>query len=201
MPLHPALVHLPIALVLFAPLFAAYIVREIARYRRTALQDSQDSPNVTDPARPANTAPPISSNAKVANDYARRRWRHVVVWAFVQTVLIYATMMTGENDADRVKAAVLGSPAAATTVAAIDAHENAASLLLLISGATLLAALIAWKPAPTARPWRLITIGVQLAALAVCLYTARLGGELVYKHGAAGAHGAPVIAPPAAPKP
>ncbi|MEQ9365704.1 MAG: DUF2231 domain-containing protein [Leptospirales bacterium] len=186
LPLHPALVHLPIALVFFAPLFGVYVAREITRVGRLFPEPAgQPGPNSRPPA---------------PNGYARKRWRWVVVWAFAQTILIYGTMVSGERDADVVKAYLAESPSrgpghgerpdagANEFLAAIDAHENAAGLLLLLSGAALFAALIALKPSPTASRWRLATIGVQLLALGACLYTARLGGELVYRHGAAEAH-------------
>lgn len=175
LPLHPALVHLPIALVLFAPIFAAYIALEIARVGRL-LQ-----------ANPAGDSEAESEARKTAQEYARRRWSLVVIWMFLQTALIYGTMVSGEQDADLMKANAAFADRA-ENLAAIDAHENAAGLLLLASAAGLFAALIAWKPGASARLWRRITLGVQLLALIACLHTARLGGELVYQHGAAGVH-------------
>ena len=175
LPLHPALVHLPIALVLFAPLFAAYIALEITRVGRIFQENPAGDPEAE------------SDSRTVAQEYARRRWSLVVIWMFLQTALIYGTMVSGEQDADLMKANAIFTRHAAN-LAAIDAHENAAGLLLLASAAGLFAALIAWKPGPSARLWRRITLGVQLLAIVACVHTARLGGELVYQHGAAGVH-------------
>lgn len=172
LPLHPALVHLPIAMFLFAPLFTAYVVREIARF--AALSPAGDSDG----------------------RYGQRRWRLVVAWAFVQTALIYGTMVTGERDVDLVdahfaaaeKSGLVSPGTQSDFIKRSENHEDAATALLLISGAVLFLALIAMKPTPTAHLLRYGTIGVQILVLGVGLLTARLGGELVYAHDASDAH-------------
>ena len=123
-PLHPALVHLPIAFVLFAPLFAAYVLREIHRLQRAA-----------------QTVPDGGDRANVARDFERRHWRLVALWAFVQAAVVYATMVTGELDADRFEdflttgetSASITPAERAHTLEHIEAHEDGAGLLLFAS--------------------------------------------------------------------
>lgn len=156
LPLHPALVHLPLAFVFFGPLLGGALLR--------AGRGNDDS----------------SQNRR------RGLWRYVVIWIFVQSLAIYATMVTGEQDADVVIAHFEHSAAEIETP--IGAHEDAATRLLLVSLGSLLLSFMALKPGPQSRILSLATIFVQLLALACAIYTAKLGGELVYRHGAAQAH-------------
>ncbi len=156
LPLHPALVHLPLAFVFFGPLLGVAMLR-------AGLKGGEDSEN-------------------------RRRglWRYVVIRIFVQSLAVYATMVTGERDSDVVIAHFEESEPPIATL--VGSHEDAATWLLLVSLGSLLLSFMALKPGPQSRTLSLATIAVQTLALACAVYTAKLGGELVYRHGAAEAH-------------
>jgi hypothetical protein len=97
----------------------------------------------------------------------------------------FVSMQTGEGDEERVERVVPES--------AIEAHEEAAELFVWSAAGA--AALFVLGVALPKREWRSGAMAAStLAAVAVAalaLNVGRLGGELVYQHGAASAYASP----------
>ncbi len=145
MPVHPLLVHLPIAFALFGPVFFLVLLLVIRR-------------------RPE----------------SRGLWKWTILWQFLMCASIYAAMATGDGDAKEVRAHI-GSEA-------IGRHEDAAELLFFMALLALVPALAGVKASAYEFAARITATVMQVALLAFCVNTARLGGEIVYKHGGAKAH-------------
>ena len=157
-PLHPAVVHFPIALALLTPLFAALIWLAIR----------------------AKSLPP-------------QAWAIVVA---LQALLVGSAWLaheTGEDQEERVEKVV--------DERYIEEHEEAADWLLWTSVAGLGVA-AAGLAGGGAGAWaRAGALALSLLTLATAVRTGHLGGELVYRHGAADAYleqpagGAPAAEP------
>lgn len=144
MPLHPAIVHLPLALAMLIPLLALGLAVAIHRGKLP-------------------------------------RW----VWAVAlgsQLLMVgagFVGMQTGEGDEERVERVVPES--------AIEAHEEAAELFVWsAAGVAVLFVLGVALPKPSWRSGAMAASTVAAVAVAaLALNVGRLGGELVYQHGAA----------------
>ena len=158
-PLHPAIVHVPIALSLLIPLLAAGIAGAIHM-----------------------------------GWLERRSWNLVLVLnlLFVGSQLL--AHETGEDTAKRVEKVVEKKH--------IEEHAEAAEWLLWVSVGSLAVAGGGLLRGGRGGAARTAAVVASLLALAVALRVGHLGGQLVYKHGAANAYlGSDVAVPRAAPAP
>lgn len=144
-PLHPAVVHLPVALAMLIPLLgllAAFVIRQ--------------------------------------------GWLPVRSWLAIlllQVVMIGSGVLaheTGEHEEERVEKVVAER--------LIEAHEEAAGRFMWVAGAALLVSLVGLMQDRRGEIARFASVAVSLAALAAIGSAGHLGGELVYKHGAASAY-------------
>jgi len=144
-PLHPAAVHLPMALAILIPGFA--ILGLFLIYTEFL------------PAR---------------------SWVLIVL---LQALLVgsgWLALETGEDQEERVERVVAER--------LIEDHEEAAERFLVIAGIALLASAAGLVPRRIGAGGRATGTLAALGALAAGGYTGHLGGELVYKHGAASAY-------------
>jgi uncharacterized membrane protein len=155
-PLHPAIVHLPLALSLLIPLFAVLVAVAI---RQGWLE--------------------------------RRSWALVVLLnlLFVGSQLV--AHETGGDAAERVEKVV--------DKKYIDAHAEAAEWLLWVSIGALALAGAGLLQEGAGSAARVAAVIASLVVLAVAVRVGWLGGELVYRHGAANAYLEQGAAPPHAP--
>ncbi|MHC5011540.1 MAG: DUF2231 domain-containing protein [Planctomycetota bacterium] len=156
-PLHPAVVHLPLALAIVLPILTLIVA--LAMWRGW---------------------------------FQRRTWILVVL---LQCLLLGSTWYaqeTGEAEEDVVEAVTGDEP--------LHAHEEAAETLFLVAViATALAlATLFLLGSPKAAGWgSLLTLLATLVTLWASVETGKLGGELVYEHGAAGAYTQRAVEAPA----
>lgn len=157
LPLHPAVVHLPLGIALAVPLVA--LASTIALWRGRV---------------------------------PRATWGVVVL---LQALVLGGGLLalrTGEADEERVERIVAHD--------LIEAHEDAGKRFVLAAGAVFVLALgglVIRREGVT----RWLAAGTTVGALVVAglgLNVGRMGGEMVYVHGAAGAFADPGAAPPAA---
>lgn len=144
-PLHPAVVHLPIVLMLLLPMIALLALVAIRR-----------------------------------GVEARRAWIPVVVLAGGVVASAWFAVETGEAEEDIVESVV--------SEAAIHEHEEAAEIFVFGSLGTLLILGVGLMDNRTGRAGRVAgTVAAILLTLAG-YQVGRLGGALVYEHGAAAAY-------------
>lgn len=152
-PLHPAVVHLPIALAVLVPLVAVAALLA-----------------------------------------ARAGWLPARTWAFVvllQACLVgsaFLAVETGEDEEERVERVVAERH--------IEDHEERAERLLWGAGIALLVGAAGLAPGRVGSLARPLGFVLSLGVLALAVDVGHTGGELVYKHGAAGAYTSDVAAPP-----
>lgn len=144
-PLHPAVVHLPIALAILIPGFAILGIVLITR----------------------EYLPP-------------RSWSLIVLLQALLVGFGWLTHETGEEEADRVERVVAERH--------IEAHEEAAHRFLILAGVGLLVNAAGLLPGRKGSLGRMAGTVASLVVLAAGVSTGRLGGELVYEHGAANAY-------------
>lgn len=152
-PLHPAIVHIPLTLAFLLPLFAIG-----AGF--TAWHGGS----------------------------AGRRWMVVPVLALLMFATALVASSAGEQDEEKVERVVPG--------AALEAHEEWGEAFVWSAAGTLLVAFFGMAQGAAVRRGAIVatTVG-SVAVAAVAFQTGRLGGELVYEHGAADAH-RPLTEPP-----
>ncbi len=144
-PLHPAVVHLPLALAMLSPFVALAAVIALAR-----------------------------------------GWLPVRAWIIVvllQALLLgttWAALETGEEEEERVEKIVGADP--------IEAHEEAAEKLLQAAVAGLLVSAAGLLGGSPGRYARLASVATGAVVLAAAMNAGHLGGELVYRYGAAEAY-------------
>ena len=144
-PLHPAVVHLPMALAILIPGFAILGIGLITkRY-----------------------LPP-------------RSWSLIVLLQALLVGFAWLALETGEEQADRVERVVAEQH--------IEAHEEAAERFLILAGIGLLINAAGFLPERKGSLGRIAGTVASLVVLAAGVSTGRLGGELVYEHGAANAY-------------
>jgi hypothetical protein len=100
---------------------------------------------------------------------------------------------TGEAEVERVEAVL-------TSEEPLHEHEEAAEFFLLVSGVTAALAILGLAPGLTGRSARLVALLGAVGAAAAVARAGFLGGELVFRHGAAAAYTAEAE-PPSAPDP
>jgi uncharacterized membrane protein len=153
-PLHPAVVHFPVALAALIPLFALLILLAIRAGRTPALS-----------------------------------WAVVVLMQALLVGFTWLAHETGEDEEERVEK-VLDEEH-------IEAHEEAADWVLYLGGAGLAASAIGLAGGGVGAGARLAALVISLATLGAAVRTGHLGGELVYRYGAANAYvEKPAGAPP-----
>jgi len=163
-PLHPAVVHFPIALAAITPLVAALILLAI-RSRRT---------------------PPLT-------------WAVVVLLQALLVGSAWLARETGEDQEERVEKVL--------DERHIEEHEEAADWVLWVGAAGLAAAALGLLGGSAGAWARAGALVISLATLGAAVRTGHLGGELVYRYGAANAYletakpesGKPPAAPAAEP--
>ena len=144
-PLHPAVVHFPIALATLIPLFAALILLAIRSGR---------TPRLT--------------------------WAVVVLMQALLVGSAWLAHETGEEEEERVEKVVKES--------LIEEHEEAADWVLWVGVAGLAAGSLGLVGGSAGAWGRAGALAISLATLAAAVRTGHLGGELVYRHGAANAY-------------
>jgi uncharacterized membrane protein len=147
-PLHPAIVHFPIALALLAPLVAV-IVGLAIRGR------------AVDP----------------------RGWALVVAFQALLAGSAWLAVETGEHEEERVEEVVAERH--------IEEHEEAAERLLALAAAALVVSLAGVATGRLGTAARVATVAVGAVVVAGAIAVGHSGGELVYRHGAAGAYASP----------
>lgn len=155
-PLHPAVVHFPMALAALVPLLALLAALAIAR-----------------------------------GALPRRAWAGVVVLQVLLVASAWLSLETGEEEEERVEEVVEHR--------LIHEHEEAAERFMVLAGAAVAvyaAGLLGGRAGGVAR---VASLAAGAAVLAAGVATGHLGGELVYKHGAAAAYAAPAAAGAAPP--
>jgi hypothetical protein len=116
-------------------------------------------------------------------------WVGVLLLQCILVASAYVALETGEEQEKRVEAVV--------SEQFIEEHEKAAERFMRIAAATLVVAGLGLLGGRAGEIARIATVGVSLAALAAAFWTGRLGGELVYTHGAAAAYTQPAPEPEA----
>jgi uncharacterized membrane protein len=144
-PLHPAVVHLPIALAVLIPLVAAGVIAAIAR-----------------------------------GFLPTHAWWAVVALQILLVGSAWLALETGEAQAERVEKIVAERY--------VDAHQDAAEWFLGVSGAAAMLMAIGLLHDRRGRIGRVVGAVASLVVLATAVRTGHLGGELVYRHGAASAY-------------
>ena len=120
-----------------------------------------------------------------------RTWGTVVLLAVLAFGSGFAASRTGQAEEERVEA-VLASEEP------LHEHEEAAEFFLLVSGVTAALAILGFAPGLTGRSARLLALLGAVGAAGAGVRTGFLGGELVFRHGAATAYTAGAE-PPSAP--
>lgn len=144
-PLHPAVVHLPIALAVVIPVLAAAFVLAIATGFLPA-----------------------------------RSWLVVVLLQIGLTGSAWVAIATGEADEERVERVVAERY--------IEPHEEGAEKLLIAAGVTALLMALGLMPDRLGRSGRLAGTFAAVVVFVSAVTVGHSGGELVYRHGAAGAY-------------
>jgi uncharacterized membrane protein len=159
-PLHPAVVHFPIALAALMPLFAALVLLAVRSGRM----------------------PPLT-------------WAGVVLMQALLVGSAWLAHETGHDQEERVEKVVKES--------LIEEHEEASDWVLWLAVAGLAAATVGLAGGSAGAWGRAAALAIALATLAAAVRTGHLGGELVYRHGAANAYveKPPTATPGASPAP
>ena len=144
-PLHPVIVHFPIALALLIPVFS---ILGIFAIRSDLLP--------------------------------RRVWWGVVLLQALLAGSAWLATETGENEEERVERVLEHD--------LIHEHEEAAERLLLLAAIGLVPVGLGLWAGRRGAIGRLLHVLLALVVVAAAISTGRLGGELVYQHGAATAY-------------
>lgn len=110
----------------------------------------------------------------------RGRWMWVILWLFIFVASTYAAMATGNLDADIVRPVSGEKP--------LTAHENAASSLFNVLLVLFALAFASYGEGRIRYAGRIVCAILSCLILGMAIYTARLGGALVYEHNAPEAH-------------
>ena len=153
-PLHPAIVHLPLGLAMIMPFLTFGIF--------------------------------ILIKKEVLNPTA---WILPVVLQVVVVIFTFTSMQLGERDEEMVEEIVAEEY--------IEAHEDAGKIFLILGIVSLAAAGLGLKKNDFQGIVQLASVAVLFVSLGSGMYAGKLGGELVYVHGAASAFsnpdGSPVL--------
>lgn len=121
--------------------------------------------------------------ARARGTAPRRLWIVAVLTAGALAMSAWVAIQTGKSQEDRVESVVPRD--------ALHGHEEAAELLLALSGVVLLVAAAGLAGGVVGRAGRYVTLIGSLAVLAAGARAGHTGGQLVYAHGAAAAYAAP----------
>jgi uncharacterized membrane protein len=110
----------------------------------------------------------------------KRAWGLVVALAAALVLASWAAVQTGEQQEERVEKVVAET--------ALETHEEAAELFLLLTWAALVAAAAGITPGVIGSSARIVCVVLALVVLAAGWRVGGSGGELVYRHGAAQAY-------------
>ncbi len=110
----------------------------------------------------------------------RRVWPVVIVLCAVFVASTWLATETGEDQEDRVEHVVPHD--------AFEAHEEAAERVLIGAVLCFLAGLAGLAAGRLGQMARVATVGLSIVVLLAAARTGQLGGELVYRHGAASAY-------------
>lgn len=144
-PLHPAVVHFPLALAALTPAFALLAWIAIARLGQP-----------------------------------RSVWAGVVLLAALLAGSAWLAVETGEDEEERVEEVVAERY--------VEAHHESADRVPWLGAATAVVALLGLVRGRWGAIGRGATLVVSLVTLVAAVDAGRLGGELVYEHGAASAY-------------
>lgn len=155
-PLHPAMVHFPIALASLVPMFAI-----------------------------------LAALAIRAGWIPTRAWLAVVLMQAILAGSAWVAHETGENEEEKVEKVV--------EERYIEEHEEAADLLLWSAAITFAISLVGVAGGTVGTVGRAVSILAMFVVAGASVPAGKLGGELVYHHGAASAYVQTGEAAPAAP--
>ncbi len=110
----------------------------------------------------------------------RRAWVLPLLAAAALTASAWLAMQTGKAQEDRVETVVPGD--------VLHGHEEAAELLLALSGVVLLVTAVGLAGGAAGRAGRYVSLLGALAVLAAGTRAGHTGGQLVYAYGAASAY-------------
>lgn len=111
---------------------------------------------------------------------ARQTWGAVLAFQVFLVLSSWVAMETGEKEEEKVEKVVAEE--------ALEEHEEAAELFLVLTGITLLVAGAGLLSGGKGEVARYLALVGSLAVLGAGARVGHLGGELVYKHGAAQAY-------------
>jgi uncharacterized membrane protein len=112
--------------------------------------------------------------------HARKTWAFVVALSAMLALASYVAVKTGESQEDAVEEVVAEEP--------IHEHEEAGERMLIFSGIGVLLVGLGLANGGLGRAGRWIGTAGSVALLVAAYQVGRLGGELVYEHGAAQAY-------------
>lgn len=113
----------------------------------------------------------------------RRSWLGIVIFQVVLVGTVWIATETGEREEERVERVLAERH--------IEEHEDAAERFLALAALVLPLAAAGMLPGRLGAINRALTIALSLATLGAAGYTGHIGGELVYRHGAAAAYAQP----------
>jgi uncharacterized membrane protein len=116
-------------------------------------------------------------------------WWIPVILQILVIVSAFGAMRAGEAEEDIVENVVQEKY--------IEEHEEAGKIFLLLSFVALVSAGAALKESRFTAGLQAGSVFLMIVSLGAGLYTGKLGGELVYKHGAGGAYSESIPIPPA----
>ena len=144
-PLHPAMVHFPVALAALVPMLAV-----------------------------------LAALAIRLDWISQRVWLAVVLLQAMLAGSAWVAQQTGQNEEEKVEKVVAEEHVAA--------HEEAADLLVILAGVTFLISALGSLGGNVGTAARVTTIVASAIVAGASVNVGRLGGELVYHHGAASAY-------------
>ncbi|NNG16452.1 MAG: hypothetical protein HKM89_08225 [Gemmatimonadales bacterium] len=112
--------------------------------------------------------------------HARKTWAFVVVLSALLAVASFVAVKTGEAEEDAVEEVVAEEP--------IHEHEEAGERMLIFSGIGVVLMGLGLASGGLGRAGRWIGTAGSVALFVAAYQVGRLGGELVYEHGAAEAY-------------
>ncbi|TFG52971.1 MAG: hypothetical protein E4H37_04505 [Gemmatimonadales bacterium] len=112
--------------------------------------------------------------------HARKTWAFVVALSAMLAAASWAAVETGQDEEDTVEKVVAEEP--------IHEHEEAGERMLIFSGIGVLLVGLGLANGKVGQAGRWIGTVAAVGLLVASYQVGRLGGELVYQHGAAGAY-------------
>ena len=109
-----------------------------------------------------------------------RSWGVAVIVAAALTASAWLATETGEDQEERVERVV--------TERALDSHQDAAKLFTIAAAVVVVVSIAGLRRGPLGAFARGATVAGSIALLGMAFNVGRLGGELVYRHGAASAY-------------